>query len=154
MHRNPLCARIQDPVTNQMGRTMADQVAQAAIAFQFERTGHAPKKATVVLSGETLVITLHDALSQAERALARSPEGAAKVQEFHRELFINSAEQLRREILRITGVAVQDSAEEMGASTGDTAVSLASGTMVQVFQMARGIPAEDWNGPAHAGAGT
>ena len=67
--------------------TMAQQIAQAASAFEQRRTGHVPKSVTVVLSEDTLVITLHGALSPAEKALAKSPAGAAQVQEFHRQLF-------------------------------------------------------------------
>ena len=72
--------------------TMAQQVAEAAAAFEKQRTGHAPQAVTVVLGDETLVITLHGALSPAERALAQTPEGAAQVQDFHRQLFNDSAE--------------------------------------------------------------
>ena len=53
---------------------------------------------------EDSVPPLHEALSPAERALAKSAAGAAKVQEFHRQLFANSADFLRQEIKRITGV--------------------------------------------------
>jgi uncharacterized protein YbcI len=60
--------------------TMAEQIAQAAVAFEKRRTGHAPHSVTVVLSENTLVITLHGALSPAEKALAKSPTGAAQVQ--------------------------------------------------------------------------
>ena len=67
--------------------TVAEQVAQAVNAFQQQRTGHLPKAVTVVLSEDTLVVTLHEALSPAEKALARTPAGAAQVQEFHRQLF-------------------------------------------------------------------
>ena len=63
--------------------TMAQQVAEAAAAFERQRTGHTPQAVTVVLGNETLVITLHGALSPAERALAQTPEGAAQVQDFH-----------------------------------------------------------------------
>ena len=38
---------------------MAEQIAQAATAFQQQRTGHEPKSVSVVLSGDTLVVTLH-----------------------------------------------------------------------------------------------
>ena len=79
--------------------TMAQQIAQAAIAFEQQRTGnHVPKSVTVVLSEDTLVITLHEALSPAEKALAKTPAGAAQVQEFHRQLFANSSDSLRQEI--------------------------------------------------------
>src|ERR1700732_5619001 len=71
--------------TNPMSKskaTMAQQIAQAAIAFEQRRTGnHVPKAVTVVLSEGTLVITLHDALSPAEMNLAKSPAGAAQMQE-------------------------------------------------------------------------
>ena len=93
---------------HEMKSTMAELVAKAAREFQHRRTGHEPQAVTVVLSGETLVITLHGALSPAERALASSPEGAAQVQEFHRRLFEDAADPLRAEIKRITGVAVRE----------------------------------------------
>jgi uncharacterized protein YbcI len=117
--------------------TMAQQVALAASEFQQQCTGHAPQSVTAVLSGETLVITLQRALSPAELALAMSPSGAAQVQEFHRQLFVTSADMLRAEIKRITGVEVCESAAE---------VQSASGTMVQVFQLAHGLPDANWNG--------
>src|SRR5436305_7873037 len=86
---------LQPTGTNSMDRTdstVAQRIAQAALAFEQERTGHAPHSVTVVLSGDTLVITLHGALSPAEKALARSAAGAAQLQEFHRQLFANSSE--------------------------------------------------------------
>ena len=128
--------------------TMAEQVAQAARDFQQQRTGHAPAAVTVALSNDTLVITLHEALTPAERALARSATGAAKVQEFHRQLFANSAETLRREIKRITGVEVREAAAEVETTTGTVVQVFTSGTMVQVFQLAEGLPAATWNGGA------
>ena len=117
--------------------TMAQQVALAASDFQQQCTGHAPQSVTAVLSGETLVITLQRALSPAELALAMNPAGAAQVQEFHRQLFVTSADILRAEIKRITGVDVCESAAE---------VQSASGTMVQVFLLAHGLPDASWNG--------
>ena len=126
--------------------TMAQQVAQAASDFQRQRTGHAPGSVTVVLSGETLVITLHEALSPAEKALARSADGAAQVQEFHRQLFKSSVDSLWQEIERITGVAVREATAEVETTTGAVVHVFTSGTMVQVFQLAQGVAAEAWNG--------
>ena len=126
--------------------TMAQQVAQAASAFQEQRTGHAPKSVTVVLGEDTLVITLHGALSPAEEALAKSPAGAAQVQDFHRELFANSCEPLRQEIKRITGVEVRGSVAQIEPSTGTVVQVFTSGTMVQVFLLAHGLPVGVWNG--------
>jgi uncharacterized protein YbcI len=125
--------------------TMAQQVAQAVMAFQQKTAGHVPPAVTVVLSEDTLVVTLHGALSPAEKALAESPAGAAQVQEFHRQLFANSADSLRQEIKRITGVAVREAAAEVEAATGTVFHAFASGTMVQVFQLAHGILGDTWN---------
>ena len=126
--------------------TMAQQIAQAASAFELRRTGHAPQWVTVVLSEDTLVITLHGALSPAEKALARSPAGAAQVQEFHRQLFTNSAESLCQEIKRITGVEVREAGAEVESTTGTVVRVFTSGTVVQVFLLAHSIPEDTWSG--------
>ena len=125
--------------------TMAQQVAEAISVFQEKRTGYPPKAVTVVLSDDTLVVTLHEALSPAEKALSRTCEGAAQVQEFHRQLFISSVDLLREEIRRITGVAVGEAAAEVEATTGAVVHAFTSGTMVQVFRLAGRIPAIAWN---------
>ena len=114
--------------------------------FPTATNGPRAKAVTVVLSEDTLVITLHGALSAAEEALAKSPAGAAQVQDFHRELFANSCEPLRQEIKRITGVEVRESAAEVEPSTGTVVQVFTSGTMVQVFLLAHSLPAGAWNG--------
>jgi uncharacterized protein YbcI len=124
---------------------MAEQVAEAARDFQQKRTGHPPTAVTVVLSNDTLVITLHEALTPAERALAQNAAGAAIVQEFHRELFAASAGSLREEIKRFTGVAVREAAAEIETTTGAVVQVFTSGTMVQVFQLAEPITTGMWN---------
>lgn len=131
---------------NKLDPTMAQQVAEAISVFQERRTGHPPKAVTVVLSDDTLVVTLHEALSPAEKALASTPEGAAQVQDFHRQLFANSVGLLREEITRITGLAVGEAAAEVEPTTGAVVHAFTSGTMVQVFRLAGRIPAEAWNG--------
>jgi uncharacterized protein YbcI len=132
---------------NKPKSTMAQQIAQAAIAFEQRRTGnHVPKSVTVVLSEGTLVITLHEALSPAEKALARSPAGAAQVQEFHRQLFATAADALRQEIQRITGMAVREATAEVETSTGAVVQAFTTGTVVQVFLLAGSVPTETWSG--------
>ena len=133
--------------------TMAQQIAEAAIAFEQKRTGHAPRSVAVVLSDNTLMITLHGALSPAERALAQSPAGASQVQEFHRQLFMNSADALRQEIKRITGVEVRESAAEVEPTTGTIVQAFTTGTVVQLFLLAQDVPTETWSGrglPTHS----
>jgi uncharacterized protein YbcI len=98
-----------------------------------------------VMSEDTLVVTLHEALSPAEKALARTPEGALQVQEFHRQLFNSSLDLLREEIKRITGVAVGEAAAEVETTTGAVVHAFTTGTMVQVFRFASSIPAATWN---------
>jgi uncharacterized protein YbcI len=125
--------------------TMTQQVAQAAAAYEEQRTGHAPKSVTVALSEDMLVITLHGVLTPAERALARSPEGAAQVQEFHRQLFLSSSDKLRQEIKRITGVEVREATAELEPATGIVVKTFTTGTMVQVFLLAHSLPTEVWS---------
>ena len=129
--------------------SMAQQIARAAIDFEHQSTGHAPKSVTVVLSDDTLVITLHGALSPAEKALAKSPAGAAQVQDFHRQLFSSAAHSLREEIKRITGVEVREATAEVESATGTVVKVFTSGTVVQVFLLARGVPADTWRGEGH-----
>ncbi len=112
--------------------TVAQQVAQAATDFMRRTTGHVPGSVAVALSENTLVITLHGAVSPAEKALARSPEGAAQVQEFHRQLFAIACDPLRQDIHRITGLEVRGAVLEVEPTTG---------TVVQVFLLAGGAPA-------------
>jgi uncharacterized protein YbcI len=131
---------------DQSHSTMAQQIARAASAFERRRTGHAPRSVTVVLSGETLVVTLHGALSPAEQALSRTPAGAARLQEFHRQLFASAAESLRQEIKRITGVEVREAAAEVETGTGTVVQVITTGTVVQVFLLAHSVSADTWSG--------
>ena len=125
---------------------MAKQVAIAACDFERRRTGNSPKSVTVVLGENTLVITLHGALSPAEQALAKSPAGAAQVQEFHRQLFDSSADSLRQEIKKITAVDVSEAAVEVEPATGTVVKAFTNGTVVQVFLLADSVTASTWSG--------
>ena len=132
---------------DKLDSTVAYQIAQAAIAFELRRTGRVPGSVTVVLSGETLLITLHGALSPAEKALAQqSPEGAAEVREFHRQLFRDSADTLREEIKRIAGVDVREASAEVEPKMGTVVQVFTTGTTVQVYLLAHAVPASSWSG--------
>jgi uncharacterized protein YbcI len=126
---------------NDAESAMAQQVAQVAIAHQKERTGRAPASVTVVLNEDTLVIALHDALTPAEKTLATTPAGAAQVQEFHRQLFLTSADSLRNAITRITGREVREAAAEVESASGNVVHTFTTGNVVQVFQLSADIPA-------------
>lgn len=124
----------------------AQQIARAASAFEQKRTGNVPKSVTVVLSENTLVITMHGALSPAERALAQTPAGAAKLQEYHQQLFANASGSLREEIKRITGVEVRQATAELEPASGTVVGVFTSGTTVQVYLMANAVPTDSWSG--------
>jgi len=123
---------------NETDSQVAEQLAHVASRFQEQRTGHVPTTVTVVLLEDTLVVTLHDALTPAEKALAKTPAGAAQVQEFHRQLFANSMDELRQEIKRITGRQVREAAAEVETASGTVVHAFTTGAMVQVFLLTPG----------------
>jgi len=126
--------------------SMAQQIGHAASAFEQVRTGHVPKSVTVVLSDDTLVITLRGVLTHAERVLANNEKGAAWVREYHRQLFANSSNSLLDEIKRITGVPVRDA----GKIDGAVVPMFEMGAVVQVFMLAASIPLDVWSGTTTA----
>ena len=125
---------------------MVQEIAEAVMAFQRDTTGHTPEGVTVLLSEDTLVITLHQALSPAERNLAKDPSGAAQVQEFHRRLFSTSSGRLKKEIKRITGVEVCEAVAEIEPTTGAVVQAFTSSAVVQVFRLAQSLPGGSWSG--------
>jgi uncharacterized protein YbcI len=132
---------------------MAQQIAQAARTFEHQRNGHGPKSVTVVLSDDTLVITLYGALSEAEKTLAQDPDGAAQLQEYHRQLFASAAGTLRREIERITGVKVREATAEIEPNTGTVVKVFTTGTVVQVFLLADSVETDVWRNHPPTGNG-
>jgi uncharacterized protein YbcI len=122
---------------NELESTISKQLAELARTLQEQRTGHAPTAVMVVLSEDTLVVTLHDALTRAEKALAKTPAGATRVQEFHRQLFANCMDEMRDGISRITGRHVREGAAEIETATGTVVHAFTTGTMVQVFLLSR-----------------
>jgi len=126
----------------------AQQIAKAALDFEQKLSGRLPKSVSVVMGESTLVITLQDALSPAERWLAKSPEGAAQVQEFYRQLFHTSVNSLQQDIERITGVDVHEATAELEPANGAVVQAFASGTVVQIFLLKSAVPSETWSGSA------
>jgi uncharacterized protein YbcI len=111
------------------------ELAEIALTMQSERTGHTPKAVTVVASDETVVVTLHEALTPAEKLLARTDSGAATVEHYHRALFAVSCDELRKEIQRLTGRKVREAAVVVEPATGAIVHAFTSGTVVQIFQL-------------------
>lgn len=117
------------------GSSMARELAEIALSMQASRTGHAPTAVTVVASDETVVVTMHEALTPAEKILARSERGASQVEDYHRALFAVSCEEMRKEIQRLTGRKVRESAVVVEPATGAIVHAFTSGTIVQIFQL-------------------
>lgn len=128
---------------NSVSPSMAQQIGYAASAFEEARTGHVPKSVTVVLTSDTLIITLRGALTHAERALANTAEGAARVREYHQQLFANSSNSLLDEIRRIT----HGGARDFGNIEGVAAPMFEAGAIVHVYVLDSVIPFDVWTGP-------
>ena len=121
---------------NVMDRDIASQLVRVASELQQQRTGHAHGVVNAILSGDTLVVRFDDALTAAEMALSRDAKGAAQVQEFHRQLFLNSPESMRQEIKQITGREVREAASEIETKSGSITHALTTSAMVQVYLLA------------------
>lgn len=106
---------------------------------------------TVVLSDDALVITLHGALTEAEKVLARVPAGAAQLRDFHARLFASAVGTLRREIERITGEEVREATAEIVSGTGTVMKLFSTGTVVQVFLLADSVETDGWSSDRHEG---
>ena len=97
--------------------TVAQQIAEAALGISQQRTGPHSRL------GHGGSRCRYGGDYVARRFIAgRASDGpkqvgAARVREFHRELFLNSAAPLREEIKRITGVEVREAAR--GGRTDD-----------------------------------
>jgi uncharacterized protein YbcI len=117
--------------------TTAQQTAETENALRKQRTGHEPRKVKVVVSDDTLVIAMCGALTPAEQAMASSPEGAARVRDFHRRLFASSSHTLREEITRITGLKLGEAIIDAEPTSRTEVQAYTSGTMLQVFQFHR-----------------
>jgi len=131
---------------NAPGSTMAHEIARAAVAFERQRTGHAPEAVSVVLADGTLVVTLHGALSPAEHALAQTPAGAARVQELQQQLFLTAGDSLRQAVRRITGVAVREATAAIVPGNASVLHAFTTGTLVQVYLLAGAVPVDHWSG--------
>ncbi len=114
----------------------AKQLAGVARQFEKQRTGRMPESVTAALVEDSLVITLHEELSPTEIELAKTPEGAAQVQELHRQAFRSSCNPLLKEIEVITEVSVREATSEVATDTG---------TVVQDFRLEASVPASTWS---------
>jgi uncharacterized protein YbcI len=125
--------------------TMAEEIARAAMSFQRQCSGTVPKSVSVLLGGQTRVVTLNGALSRAEKEMSRSVEGAAQVREFHRLLFQNSASGLYEDLQRILDMEVREGTAETESTKGHFVEVFPSGAIVQVFRPLRPVVTQSWS---------
>jgi uncharacterized protein YbcI len=125
--------------------TIAQEIAQIAMTFQQQCTGRLPESVTVLLGEDTLVVTLHEALSPGEKEMARTPGGAARVHEYHRALFETSSLALHLELKRILGVEVCESGVVIDPGTGRLIEAFPSGAVVQMFRFSQTVVTEAWS---------
>ena len=114
---------------------LSDDLTRIALSMQAERTGHAPRAVTVVANDNTIVFTFQEALTPAEKILAQTESGAAKVEQYHRALFAVSCSELRKEIARLTGRRVREAAVVLEPATGAIVHAFTSGTIVHNFEL-------------------
>ena len=83
---------------NETSLHISQQLAHVASVLQQQRTGLAPKAVTAVLSEDTLVVTLHDALAATIEAVLEAQEShAAHVTAAYRLTFDQQADAYRVE---------------------------------------------------------
>ena len=59
--------------------TMAQQLADVVKTFQLQQTGRAPTNVTVIISEDTLVVTLHEALIACRAGAGQEPRGCRQI---------------------------------------------------------------------------
>jgi len=137
------CGAVKTDRTERMHKsqgTISQKIARAARAFEKLRTKHGRKWVAVYLNEDTMVIALHGSLSAAEKVLAQSPAGAARIQEFHQQLFTNDSAALFRKIKSITGMEVCDTTAEIEPRTGSVVHVFTTDTVGEEFLFAVGGP--------------
>ena len=99
------------------------------------------------MNEDTIVIALHGSLTAAEKAQSQSLAGAARVWEFHRQMFTNASAALFRKIKSITGMEVRDTTAEIDPTTGHVVQIFTTDTVAEDFPLPSSNPAG--TGAAH-----
>jgi uncharacterized protein YbcI len=121
----------------QSQQTIGQKIAQAASAFEKRRAKQGRKWVAVFMNEDTIVIALHGSLTAAEKALSQSPAGAARVREYHRQMFTDASGVLHRQIKSISGMEVRDTTGEIEAKTGHVVQIFATDTAGNDFLAGR-----------------
>lgn len=125
---------------------IAQKIAQIAWNYEFQNRGHVPKSVHVVLSGNTLVVTFHGALTLAELVLVQTRQGAEQIQEFQQSLFAGSAQEMLREMEKATEDFAEGVVTASPFSAGALIKVFETGTIIQVFLLSKNFPTDSWSG--------
>ena len=127
--------------------TMAQQIAQAASAYEQQRTGLAPRSVTVPLPRRRSSSRCSGLCPRPRRPFP-TPGGQCELQEFHRQLFAGSSESHGEEIKRITG-STRESTAEVETATGTSAGLHQRAPWCRVFLLDHSGPHEDLSSNGH-----
>jgi uncharacterized protein YbcI len=122
--------------------TIAQQLARSACVSEKRQAMQGRNWVVVFLNEKTIVIALHGSLTEAESSQLQSPAGAARVREFHRQLFKNKSAPLIRQIKRLTGMEVLDSTVEFEPETSSVVHLITTNTVGEEFLQAITSPVE------------
>jgi len=90
---------------------MAEPIGRAASASQERGTDRVPYSVAVDLGDDTLVITLHEVFSPAEKTLPQAGTDAAQMQEIYRQFIADASASLRQHMKRLADERVPEAAE-------------------------------------------
>lgn len=123
-----------------MNQSLARRVARAAGTFEHLLTGRAPVSVTVVASGDSIVVTLHECFSAVERDLITAG-GRERVETYHRQLFEHSCEAFRSHLRQTSGVCLMSAISHVDRTTGSILKTFTTAKSVDVFLLGNGLPA-------------
>jgi uncharacterized protein YbcI len=128
------------PKTSPAPQRLARHVAQAAGTFENLLLGRTPTSVTVVADGDWMVVTLHEAFTDAERRIASADAGAARVDAFHRYLFEQSLDALAAHVRKSTGVEIRGAIAHVDLRTGSVLKTFTTHPDVDLLLLGPSLP--------------
>jgi uncharacterized protein YbcI len=138
---------LNDPALQQL----SERIARAAIAVHEQQTSQEARSVRVVMAGKMITVTLTGILSPAEQAMARTPAGATKVQDFHRELSLHWSDALCSQIQQIVRLEVQEVRADADPTSGTFVPASTAGKRVQLFLLSDSLAAETFDDIGESG---
>lgn len=98
------------------------EISEAMMRFQRDQMGRGPDEAKTYILGDMILIRLKNVLTQAERALLRTPDGRKLVKQMRSELIEGSRDVLEAVIAQVTGCAVVSVHTDISTKTGERVI--------------------------------